>query len=227
MKVPMKTTIFSLLFFAPLPTIGVVFAAFLDVGVIGQAIWACSKIILFIGPVFYWRFVQKNKLVFPAVKKQGMLAGIISAILLALVIFLSYWLIARPNLNAEPLKDMMQSVGLTSPEKYVVLALYLTLINSLIEEYVFRWFFFKQLSQVMNPSSAVFFAAVLFTVHHTVVLAAYLPWYFNLLASLGVLSGGLIWSYLYYRYGHIWPSYISHIGADVGVFSVGYVLLFC
>jgi membrane protease YdiL (CAAX protease family) len=129
-------------------------------------------------------------------------------------------------MSFESLRGMLLSAGVDSGYKYLLLVTYLTLINSLIEEYVFRWYFMTQLKKLVPGMIAVFLSAIIFTVHHSVVLTAYLPWYFNVLASLGVFTGGLLWSYLYYRYQSIWPSYVSHIGADIGVFAAGYFALY-
>ena len=121
---------------------------------------------------------------------------------------------------------MLNAAGIDSAIKYFGLVLYLTLINSLIEEYVFRWFMIEQLKKLVPAVAAVLLSALIFMAHHTVVLVAYVPWHFNVLASVGVLTGGLLWSFLYFKYRQIWPSYFSHIGADIGVFLIGYHALF-
>jgi membrane protease YdiL (CAAX protease family) len=221
-----KYALIALCLLAPVPTLGVWFAAFSDNPQLGSFIWSAAKVILLLGPIAWWILVQREPLKLPVIKVEGLLIGLISGAVLALVIFSSYWFIARPVMSFEPLQSMLQGVGINSVKSYLLLALYLTLINSLIEEYVFRWFFYSQLERLMPSLAAVFVSALIFTIHHTVVLVAYVPWHFNALASIGVFTGGLIWSYLYYRYGHIWPSYLSHIGADIGVFCIGYHALF-
>ena len=44
--------------------------------------------------------------------------------------------------------------------------------------------------------------------------------------SAGVFAGGVAWSWLYVRYGSIWPGYLSHAIVDVAVFGAGAALLF-
>lgn len=222
----LKSAVVAICLFGPLPTLGVVFAAYGEVGLAGQIAWIAAKAGLFIGPLLWWYFIQHQPLRIPNLARQGMVPGLVSALLLASVIFLSYWWIAKPFLDESALKNMLKGVGITHVYQYLLLAIYLTFVNSLIEEYVFRWFFYKQFQRIFSDHFAIVASALLFTLHHSVVLAAYVPWYFNALASLGVLSGGLLWSWLYYRYGQIWPSYVSHIGADVGVFLIGYQMLF-
>ena len=221
-----RSAILAILCLGPLPTLGVAIAAFGEPGIVGQSVWLFAKLGLLIGPAMWWKFVQRQPCRLSKPSIVGFVPGLISAIALAAIIFLSYWWVARPLLNFNELRAMLAGLGINTKTQYFLLAGYLTLINSFIEEYVFRWFFYRQFQRLMPPVLAVFSAALLFTVHHTVVLAAYIPWYFNALASFGVFSGGLIWSFLYFRYKQIWPAYISHIGADVGVFLIGYHMIF-
>jgi membrane protease YdiL (CAAX protease family) len=225
-KITKTTALIALLFLAPIPSIGVWFAAYGEQGTLGSLIWTAAKITLLLGPAVFWFLIQRQPIRLPRVTTNGIKAGFVTAILLASIIFSAYWFIARPYMSFEAMQSVLLNAGIDSIAKYILLVGYLTIINSLIEEYVFRWFFMTQLKQFVPGLLAVFLSAIIFTVHHTVILTAYLPWYFNLLASLGVFTGGLLWSYLYHRYQSIWPGYVSHIGADIGVFVAGYFALF-
>jgi membrane protease YdiL (CAAX protease family) len=225
-KITKNSALMALLFLAPIPSIGVWFAAYGQQGTLGSLIWTAAKVSLLLGPAVFWFFIQRQPIRFPRVSLNGVGVGAATAALLAIIIFSAYWFIARPYMSFEAMQSLLLSAGIDSVTKYIVLVMYLTIINSLIEEYVFRWFFMTQLKQFVPGLWAVLLSAIIFTVHHTVVLTAYLPWYFNLLASLGVFTGGLLWSYLYHRYQSIWPCYVSHIGADIGVFVAGYFALF-
>ena len=56
------------------------------------------------------------------------------------------------------------------------LAAYLTLLNSLLEEYVWRWFVFRRAEELLSGRRAVVLAALLFTVHHSVALRLQFGW---------------------------------------------------
>ena len=221
-----NSALLGLLLIAPVPSIGVWFAAFSSNPEFGRLVWSAAKLWLMTGPLVCWVAINRQKVRLPFFDYRGLIAGLLSAILLALVIIIAYWLFARPYVDFTALQSMLTGVGVDSVSKYLLLALYLTLVNSLMEEYVYRWFIYTQLAALIPKMAAVVCSAVIFTLHHTLVLSAYIPWGFNLLASLGVFTGGLIWSCLYARYYRIWPAYISHIGADIGVFVVGYLALY-
>ena len=98
-------------------------------------------------------------------------------------------------------------------------------MNSLIEEYFWRWWVYERLRAFAAPLAAVALSGVLFTVHHVFALNAYLPWELTVLASLGVLTGGVTWSWIYAWYGNIWAAYVSHVWADVVIFWIGWEVL--
>ena len=116
--------------------------------------------------------------------------------------------------------------GLDKPVTYVLAALYLMLINSLLEEYVWRWFVYRQCETVMGGVPAVIISALLFTLHHVIALKAQMPWMPTILASAGIFIGGCAWSWLYRRYRSIWPGYFSHVLADAAVLGIGWMLIF-
>lgn len=221
-----KNALLGFLLLAPAPTLGVWFAAFEASNPFGAALWVVAKIWLLIGPAFWWCLVQKQSIHLPQLSRQALIWGAVSGFVMAVIIFGAYWLIARPMIDFSDLSDLMVSFSLDSVWAYLGLVVYLTLINSLVEEYVFRWFMQTQLGWLMPAILASVCSAAVFTLHHTVVLSAYVPWVYNVLASVGIFSGAMIWAWMYRKTGSLWSAYISHIGADIGVFAIGYHVLF-
>lgn len=155
-----------------------------------------------------------------------MAAGLLSGLLMAAGIVVGYLMFGKDQFDPAPMRELLHTAGLTSPQRYLVMAAYWTLFNSLVEEYAFRWFLFRQCEQILLVRRAVLAAALIFMVHHSIALSAYVPWNLNVLGSLSIAGAGIVWSGLYARYRSIWPGYLSHICADVAVFAVGYDALF-
>jgi membrane protease YdiL (CAAX protease family) len=117
-------------------------------------------------------------------------------------------------------------MGLGTPGAYLAAAAGWTLVNSLIEEYVYRWFVLRQCEQLFSATWSILMSAAVFTLHHVIAVSQYLNPLHTALASTGVFIGGVIWAGLYWRYRSIWPGWISHVLADVAVFGLGWWLLF-
>jgi membrane protease YdiL (CAAX protease family) len=100
------------------------------------------------------------------------------------------------------------------------------LVNSVLEEYVWRWFVVRQFGRLFPPAGAVTAAALGFTLHHYLALQVYFtPWIAGLCA-LFIFIGGVWWSWMFIRYKTIWPGWLSHALVDVAVFGTGYYLIF-
>ncbi|MEG4026668.1 CPBP family intramembrane metalloprotease [Microcoleus sp. S13C4] len=108
----------------------------------------------------------------------------------------------------------------------MIVEAYFVLVNSLIEEFTWRWFVCKKCQILMPGTKAIFLSSLFFTIHHIFVIAAYSHWQAVLLGSLAVFAAGIIWSHSYLTYRSLWPSYISHAIADLGIASIGWQILF-
>ena len=225
-----RNALLALLLFAPAPTVGVAIALYGTPGPLGSALWAFAKLWFLLGPALWFVLKERQPISWSplatAQRSAGIRAGLATGLLMAGTIVAGYWLFGKGQFDPAPMRATLTTAGLSSPERYLLMAMYWTLINSLVEEYAFRWFLYRQSEQLVSPRAAVLLAAVIFMVHHTVALSAYVPWHLNALGSIGVLLAGVIWSALYARYRSIWPAYISHILADVAVFAIGYDALF-
>jgi membrane protease YdiL (CAAX protease family) len=130
------------------------------------------------------------------------------------------------NMDLGPLREAVDEMGLGTSSTYLAAAAGWTLVNSLMEEYVYRWFVLTQSERLLSPTGAILASAAVFTLHHVIAVSQYLEPILSILASAGVFFGGVIWAWLYVRYRSIWPGWISHVLADVAVFGIGWWLLF-
>src|SRR5262249_22023903 len=112
-----------------------------------------------------------------------------------------------------------------------LLAGFIAVIHSVLEEYYWRWFVFGRLRRLIRPASAAALASLAFMGHHVVVLAVFIPgWerFFTLALPLafGLGVGGAVWSWLYHRSGSIYAAWISHLIIDASIMAVGYEMVF-
>ena len=105
---------------------------------------------------------------------------------------------------------------------------YWIFINSLLEEYVFRWFITTKSSELFRSDViGIVFSAAMFTLHHAIALHLFgFIWWQTIIACFGLLSAAAIWSWLYVRFRSIWVCWLSHAICDVAVFGIGYTILF-
>ena len=195
-------------------------------GSIGSVSYAIAKFWLYGLPLVWLLLVDRRRPGLSPARRGGFGIGIILGIAIGAAILLVYHLYAEARIDTTEIRRLMTANGLDQPLRYIAACAYLALINSLLEEYAFRWFFFEKCRVLLPAIPAVIVAALIFTAHHVIVVAAYFDWQIAGLASFGVFIGGVIWSSLYLRFQSIWPGYVSHIFADCAIFIIGWGLIF-
>lgn len=222
-----KTSLISLLLLVPAPTIGATFAMILSPNSpLGTAVFALAKAWVLLLPVVWLVLVEKQRISMPKLTTQGLAWGAITGLTIGIVIILAYYTIGRHLIDPSAFKSMITKVGLANSYIYLAGAVYWILINSLLEEYVWRWFVVRQCQAIVSSRPAIAIAALAFTAHHIIALQVYFSWPIVIPASLGVFIGASVWSHLYIKYRSIWPCYLSHAIVDAAIFLIGYLLIF-
>lgn len=126
--------------------------------------------------------------------------------------------------SSEAMKAKVHSMGIV--HYYWAFALVISVIHSLLEEYYWRWFVFDQLTKCTSEWSAHLIAGLAFSAHHLVVTSQYFSTLWAWLFGLAVGVGGIFWSMLYRRTGSILPIWFSHILVDLGIFWIGWQVMF-
>jgi membrane protease YdiL (CAAX protease family) len=222
----------ALLLLVPVPTLGVLCAMVWEPTrgtMLGQAIYGFAKVWILALPLVWRVWVERQPLSCSPLRLGGLGVGMALGLAIAGAIVAGYWLIGRHVIDPKVLRDAATANGLNQPLNYLWLALYFSLINSLLEEYVWRWFVYRQCERLLpwaGGAAAIALSSAMFTLHHVIALRAQMGWTPTLLASGGIFIGGCTWSWLYRRYRSIWPGYVSHVLADVAALAVGWMLLF-
>lgn len=104
---------------------------------------------------------------------------------------------------------------------FLIFAVFLSVIHSLIEEVYWRGFVFGNLRRLIPTGWAHLAAGVAFSAHHIVVLSQFfsieLAWFLGM--SVGV--GGLLWTWLFTRQGSLLGAWVSHMVVDFGIMAIG------
>jgi membrane protease YdiL (CAAX protease family) len=196
-----------------------------------QTIFLIVKSIQFAFPLAWVWFVLREPLRTGRASAQGLLLGAAFSV----TVVLGGWLIFDSWLRDLPIfetattliHEKVAGFGIDSVWKYAVLAAFYSLFHSLLEEYYWRWFVFRQLRRLVPAWPAIVISALGFMGHHVVVLNEFFkdtPWLVWLLSS-AVAVGGLFWAWLYERTNSLFGPWLSHLLLDAGIFWIGYDLL--
>jgi uncharacterized protein len=218
----------ALLLLLPVPSLGTAASMWWWPGTtLGIGLFVAAKLWVVVLPLIWIVFVHKSTLSWSAPRKGGFRIAIILGMATALAIFAVYGVvIGRGWIDPTEVAARAAQTGLNHRGVYLAGAIYWITLNSLMEEYVWRWFCFRQCEVLFGGAGGVLASALGFTLHHVIALAGQFPWTLTILGSFGVFCGGAMWSWLYLRYRSIWPCYVSHAIVDLPIFILGYHLIF-
>ena len=189
-----------------------------------------AKVYLLLFPLLWTKLVDRKPLTIPKPTRRGMGWALGTGIAIFGIIAAAYYGYAQDQIDQAAMSQKMSAAGLDAKWKLAGMVIYWCTINSLLEEYVWRWFVFEKCKGLAPKHTVlpIILSGLFFTLHHFIALLAYLPGQLHLviLASLGVFIGGATWSWIYLKSKNIYAGYISHIFADLIIFWIAYQIAF-
>ncbi len=217
--------ILALYLIVPISSIAAAMTVWIAPGTIGQTVAFGCGIWMLLLPILWHRFVDRQALKFNFSKPQGFGVDVILGLGMFAIIVASYWFVGRYWLDIGDIRAKFVLLKMNAPLMVLGFGTFQTLINSGIEEYVWRWFAFQK-CEVLFGRSAVWISAIFFTLHHIILMLAYCQ-DLRLIVSMTmvVFIAGVIWARCFAKYRSILPSYISHLAADLALQIISWHIL--
>jgi len=198
--------------------------AFIEINYLYRSI---LKMILFLFfPFCYFSLdkeeVKKMKQLFILDKKNLLFSFGLGAFVYFVI--MSAYFIFRNMIDLNTIQNALLSNVGVSAENFLFVALYISFINSFLEEFFFRGYAFILLKDHVKPSFAYLFSASLFAFYHVGMTISWFHPVIYVLAMIGLLSGGMIFNALNDRFGTIYSSWIVHMCANFAINTVGFIL---
>ena len=213
----------GLILVAIAPSVSVITGFAFKAGILAIFVFIFTKVWIFGLPAFWYLRIEKGEKSLSLPENGGWKVSTLLGIGMLIVIFIAYFSIGDKLLRADELTEILDSVGLTVAWKFALAIIFWVFINSVLEEYVFRWFITSKIEQLIGGVwIPIFLSAGIFTIHHTIALAFFIDPLGNFIASLGVFIGGAIFSWLYMTYRSIWVAWVAHAIADIAIFIIGW-----
>jgi membrane protease YdiL (CAAX protease family) len=194
--------------------------------------YGIGKVIQFAFPLVFVLLVRKERLQFRGLETSGLVLAIGFGLLVSgsMLIFYHFWLKPAGFFAGEVTEEVrgkLKSFGVDSLAAYAVVAVFYSLVHSLLEEYYWRWFVFGRLRNLTPLSAAIAISSVGFAAHHVLVLAKYFGWGSpaTWLFSAGVAVGGVVWAIVYQRSKSLLGPWLSHLLVDAAIFAIGWDLM--
>jgi len=194
-----------------------------------QSAYVAGKVVMTLPSIWFF-FVEGGRLRWSPPRAHDIRDGIAFGLLVLAGMLGIYFVFLKPTgilaFAAPAIQQKLMGFGLVTPARYVAFAGMISLLHSALEEYYWRWFVFGRLRDPIGPLWAAIIASAAFMGHHVVILGRYFGWLSagQILFSLAVFFGGVIWCAMYHRSRSLYGPWISHALIDAAIFVVGYDL---
>ena len=191
----------------------------------GYVIKSVIKIVVFLLiPVCFGLFYKEidiKKLITPDKKGIAMAFGVGVALYMAV---LGAYFIFR---NVFDFSGLTKSLGETTgvnKSNFLWVALYISFINSFLEEFFFRGFSFITLKKFSSGRFAYIFSSLTFAIYHVAMMIGWFDVPVILISLLGLFAGGIIFNKFDERNENIYLSWLVHMFANFATNTIGFIL---
>lgn len=207
--------------------LGCVIMGFIDAVIRPQyLIKSFVKIILFsLMSILYSRYNKDLNLnsLFKVKSKKEIIIALISGAAVFSFILGAYLILGGFFDFSNVVSSLSENVGINN-NNFIFVAIYISFINSLLEEFFFRGFAFLKLKEVSTRRFAYIFSSLAFALYHVAMMIGWFDISLFILTLSGLFIGGIIFDYFNEKYKNIYVSWLIHMFANFAINTVGFIL---
>lgn len=156
-------------------------------------------------------------------RKKDIMFAVLLGIGVYGIIMIAY-MIFKNDIDLSTIRDSL-TVGIgVNANNFLYVAMYISLINSLLEELFFRGYAFLILKEKTSRRFSYLFSAFLFALYHVGMTSEWFHWSIYILAMAGLFAGGCIFNFLNEKCENIYPSWLVHMCSNFAINTVGFML---
>ena len=139
-------------------------------------------------------------------------------------VILGGYFLLRSVIDFSGIADKLTGDVGVNRDNFVFVSLYISFVNSLLEEFFFRGFAFLTLKRNTTRKFAHSFSALVFSLYHAGMMIGWFGIGIVLLALAGLYVGGVIFNILNEKSENIYASWLSHMFANFAINTIGFIL---
>lgn len=191
----------------------------------GYAIKSAIKIIMFLLiPIVYGLFLKEfniKNLMKP--DKKGLCIAICLGFVIYGVVLGAYW-IFKDVFDFSALTGSLNETTGVNKSNFIWVAIYISFVNSLLEEFFFRGFSFITLKKLTSRRFAYVFSSMAFALYHIAMMIGWFGLPVILISLVGLFIGGMIFNRFDEKSENIYLSWLIHMFANFATNTIGFIL---
>lgn len=191
----------------------------------GYAIKSAIKIIMFLlMPIVYGLFLKEfniKNLMKP--DKKGLCIALCLGFVIYGVVLGAYW-IFKDVFDFSALTGSLNETTGVNKSNFIWVAIYISFVNSLLEEFFFRGFSFITLKKLTSRRFAYVFSSMAFALYHIAMMIGWFGLPVILISLVGLFIGGMIFNRFDEKRENIYLSWLIHMFANFATNTIGFIL---
>ena len=191
----------------------------------GYAIKSAIKIIMFLLiPIVYGLFFKEfniKNLMNP--DKKGLCIALCLGFVIYGVVLGAYW-IFKDVFDFSALTGSLNETTGVNKSNFIWVAIYISFVNSLLEEFFFRGFSFITLKKLTSRRFAYVFSSMVFALYHIAMMIGWFGLLVILISLVGLFIGGMIFNRFDEKSENIYLSWLIHMFANFATNTIGFIL---
>ena len=185
---------------------------------------AVKWVVFLFVPLMYARTMGDGSL------KQMMIpsrSGLTQAVLLGVAVYVLIvggYFVVRGFFDFSAITSTLEASMGVSKENFLAVAVYISFVNSLLEEFFFRGFAFLTLVRLTSKKIAYSFSSFAFAGYHITMMIGWFSLPAFIIAMSGLMMGGFIFNRLNDKNENIYSSWMVHMFANFAINTVGFIL---
>lgn len=191
----------------------------------GYAIKSAIKIIMFLLiPIVYGLFLKEfniKNLMKP--DKKGLCIALCLGFVIYGVVLGAYW-IFKDVFDFSALTGSLNETTGVNKSNFIWVAIYISFVNSLLEEFFFRGFSFITLKKLTSRRFTYVFSSMAFALYHIAMMIGWFGLPVILISLVGLFIGGMIFNRFDEKNENIYLSWLIHMFANFATNTIGFIL---
>lgn len=191
----------------------------------GYAVKSFIKIILFLLIPVVYEFFNKEVNIKKLIKPNK--SGVVTAVSLGAAVYvtiLGAYFTFRSVFDFSALTTSLGETTGVNKSNFIWVALYISFVNSLLEEFFFRGFAFITLKKFTTRRFAYIFSSLSFALYHIAMMIGWFGVPVIVISLIGLFAGGMIFNRFDEKNENIYLSWLTHMFANFATNTIGFIL---
>jgi membrane protease YdiL (CAAX protease family) len=164
--------------------------------------------------------IQYKQFQFPTTDYKTLVKSL-SLGLFVYVVILGGFVIVQTIVSLEMIRDSLLNQVNVNRENFIFVALYISFINSWIEEFFFRGFGYFKMKLFLGKNLSMILSSLLFAIYHISIVKDWAHPLIVTLSILGLFFIGIFFILLNERNQNILSSWMVHMFANLAINTIG------